>query len=61
MGNFPTSNFSFATISNSMKQKRTTASFNKRYEMREYARMQVKLNVYLTAVLTITLPNGLDA
>jgi len=44
-----------------MKQKRTAVSLTKRYEMRQYGRMQVNLHVYFTPVLTITLPIGLDA
>jgi hypothetical protein len=60
-GNVPTSNFSFVPISNYMKQKRTIVSLTQRYEMREYGRIQVNLHVYLTPVLTITLPIGLDA
>jgi hypothetical protein len=45
-GNVPTSNFSFASISNYMKQKRTTVSLAKRYEMREYGRMHVNLHIH---------------
>jgi hypothetical protein len=60
-GEVPTSNFSFASISNYMKQKTATVSLTKLYEMREYGRMQVNFHVYSTPVLTMTLPIGLDA